>query len=220
MDYHVVIDLEMCKVPKSCRTKSYKWQNETIQIGAVLLDRDYEVIDSFNTFVSPEYGYVDPFIKSLTGIQPKDVANAPKMTEAIKMFTDWIPQGEVEIVSWSDSDENQLRREMTGKEISNDRMEELFETWKDCQVTFSEKMKAERRYNLREALIAADILQEGKEHDGLSDAYNTALLFSKMETEEDFKLNDVYEEARFGEVEHLSCTLGDVFGNLGIQLAS
>ena len=34
---YVVIDLEMCKVPKLYR-RNYKHANETIQIGAVLLD--------------------------------------------------------------------------------------------------------------------------------------------------------------------------------------
>ena len=37
MDY-LVIDLEMCNVPRDYRSRSYKYANETIQIGAVLLD--------------------------------------------------------------------------------------------------------------------------------------------------------------------------------------
>ena len=35
MSKYVVIDLEMCKVPKNMRTSTYHWANETIQIGAV-----------------------------------------------------------------------------------------------------------------------------------------------------------------------------------------
>ena len=35
---YVVIDLEMCKVPKAMRTSKYQWSSETIQIGAVLVD--------------------------------------------------------------------------------------------------------------------------------------------------------------------------------------
>ena len=33
-----MIDLEMCNVPRDYRSRSYKYANETIQIGAVLLD--------------------------------------------------------------------------------------------------------------------------------------------------------------------------------------
>lgn len=210
MDYYVVVDLEMCKVPKENKTEAFHWKQETIQIGAVLLNGEYEIVDKFNTMVSPEFGYLDPFVKRLTGITPVDVAGAPKMAEAMRMFTDWIPKGDVRIVSWSDSDEKQFRHEIEGKSIVNSRMEELLDSWIDCQVTFSEKMDAENRYTLREALIAANIIQEGSEHDGLTDAYNTAILFKKMETEENFKLNELYEAARYGEVEHLSCTIGEL----------
>ena len=38
---YVVIDLEMCKVPKLYR-RNYKHANETIQIGAVLLDSEFK----------------------------------------------------------------------------------------------------------------------------------------------------------------------------------
>ena len=37
---YLVIDLEMCKVPRDYRSKRYKYANETIQIGAVLLDEE------------------------------------------------------------------------------------------------------------------------------------------------------------------------------------
>ena len=35
---YLVIDLEMCNVPRDYRSRSYKYANEPIQIGAVLLD--------------------------------------------------------------------------------------------------------------------------------------------------------------------------------------
>lgn len=220
MCYHVVVDLEMCRIPKSSRTKAYKWADETIQIGAVLLNDSYEIIDKFNTLVSPELGHIDGYIRRFTGIDNKDVAEAPKMAEAMKMFTDWIPDGEVEMISWSMSDAHQFRHELIGKGIENSRMVELLENWNDCQAMFSEKIENSRNYNLGEALIIADIEQEGKSHDGLCDAYNTALLFIKMETESELKLNDVFEEARKEEIEHLSSSLEGLFRALDLQLAS
>ena len=41
---YLVIDLEMCKVPKHYRNNKYKYANEIIQVGAVLLDEEYEII--------------------------------------------------------------------------------------------------------------------------------------------------------------------------------
>lgn len=39
---YLVIDLEMCNVPRDYRSRSYKYANETIQIGAVLLDEEFK----------------------------------------------------------------------------------------------------------------------------------------------------------------------------------
>ena len=41
---YLVIDLEMCKVPKHYRSNRYKYANEIIQVGAVLLEEKYEII--------------------------------------------------------------------------------------------------------------------------------------------------------------------------------
>ena len=45
MGTYVVIDLEMCRVPKKCRTEEYHWTNETIQIGAVVLNENMEITE-------------------------------------------------------------------------------------------------------------------------------------------------------------------------------
>ena len=59
---YLVIDLEMCKVPRDYRSKRYKYANETIQIGAVLLDEEFKRIGTLSQFVHPEHGVIDYFI--------------------------------------------------------------------------------------------------------------------------------------------------------------
>ena len=66
---YLVIDLEMCKVPRDYRSKRYKYANETIQIGAVLLDEEFKRIGTLSQFVHPEHGVIDYFIENLTGIK-------------------------------------------------------------------------------------------------------------------------------------------------------
>ena len=56
MSRYVVIDLEMCNVPGTMR-KQYGWRQEIIQIGAVLLDEDLNIVSKFNRYVRPQYGY-------------------------------------------------------------------------------------------------------------------------------------------------------------------
>ena len=214
---YVVVDLEMCKVAKNRRTESFKLGTEIIQVGATLLDEKYEVLDTFNRYVAPAYGQIDTFIHHLTGIGKIDVKNAQDVEKVFQEFMDWLPEGEVRAVSWSRTDEKQIRNELAATQISIKGMDELLDTWIDCQKTFGEKMNSRRSYKLSEALIAADIISEGQEHDGLSDAYNTALLFAKMEGEEVLQLNPVYAEAIAEEQESLKFTLGDLFQ--GLQLS-
>lgn len=109
MSRYVVFDLEMCKVPRSIKTEALHM--EIIEIGAVLLDETYNEIDSFKTYIKPQYGFVDEFIKNLTGITVAETKNAPETKQALEMFAKWIPDDAV-LVTWSENDEHQLRKEM------------------------------------------------------------------------------------------------------------
>lgn len=192
MKKYVIVDLEMCNVPKRKRKESgFFRSNELIEIGAVLLNEEYEITDRFKTFVHPQYGEIDAFIQKLTGISKKDTENAPTAEEALELFAKWLPD-DVILVSWSESDMHQIQKEMEFKHISNKKMERLLETWEDCQKTFSEKMNSDKVYNLKEALIIADIDFDENIHDGLIDAENTAMLFAKMKKETKLKLISCY----------------------------
>lgn len=217
MSRYVVVDLEMCKVPRGTR-KQYGRAMETIQIGAVLLNDNYELIDSFMTLVNPRYGTVDKYINNLTGISQNDVYSAPGMADAINSFFNWIPDDNVKMVSWSLSDLYQLQHEFEAYDIDMGKFNNLIETWIDCQKMFSEIMDEERIFKLDEALIASEINTSGRAHDGFDDAYNTALLFAKMETEPIFKLNEYYKKAHSGESERLTYSLGDLFKSLNIAV--
>ena len=217
---YAVVDLEMCKVPKSLRTQGYRWSRETIQIGAVLLDEDLKVVKKFSTFVRPTYGRMDPFIERLTGITKENVYTAQPLEYALARFVKWLKDYDVRCVSWSYTDENQLRREIEAKGIDNARINELLDSWIDCQKIFDEKMDSVRQYSLEEALIASDIITEGRAHDGLVDAYNTALLYAKLLSEPEYELNELYSRARDSHMDHLGVSLGDMFGSLNLRLAA
>ena len=188
---YVVIDLEMCDIPKMYRDQQHPYLKETIQIGAVLLDDKYDICDSFMTLVKPERGVISDRILKLTGISQKSVKNAPKMIDALKSFADWLPD-EVTLVSWSESDLEQIQAEVEGKQIAFDGINKVLENWLDCQKTFSDIVKNPRKYKLVEAMNLSDIDYDDNMHDGLIDAKNTALLFRKMMTEEEFQFNQYY----------------------------
>ena len=209
---YVVVDLEMCIIPKTRRNKKYRWAHEIIQIGAVLLDKAYDVKDSFNMLVKPEYGVIDGNIELLTGIRREMVKDAPDIRSALKAFADWIPS-DAEFVTWSENDEMQIKREIEGKDISFAGIEKFSGNWIDCQETFSQIIMDTRKYKLEEALNLSDVDYDIHLHDGLVDASNTALLFRKMRTEKDYKFNTYYIDSK-KEPEMLTSTLGELFGNI------
>ena len=191
MSKYVIVDLEMCRVPKGLKREKFGGVCEMIEIGAVLLDDTYEIIDKFKTYVSPEYGEVDSFIQKLTGITKSDTIDAPSTEEALKTFVNWLPEDAI-LVSWSDNDEKQIRKEIELKNIEIPMLEKYLDSWEDCQKTFAEKMNSPKNYRLSEALIIADIDYDENIHDGLVDAENTAMLFAKMKREPKLKLISCY----------------------------
>lgn len=188
---YVIIDLEMCKVPFGRRNDVTQLRMEIIEIGAVLVDENLEIIDQFKTFVTPEFGRLDSYIKKLTGIQETDLMGAPNFKDAINEFIKWIPK-DAEIVSWSENDKNQIERELFLKKIELDEINKISNEWTDCQNEFTLRMNSERSYKLSEALIIADIDFDEQIHDALVDAKNTALLFKKLKSEDILTLSKHY----------------------------
>lgn len=215
---YLVIDLEMCKVPKNYRGKNYKYASEIIQVGAVLLDEEYKEIGTLCQYVHPEYGVLDYFITNLTGIENGQVKNAPKLRDALIYMVDWLGEREYKIFAWSKSDYCQFEHEIKSKHLENDKIQEFMnqERWIDYQEIFGKRYNFEQPVGLKEALMLCDIEPDGRLHDGLDDAWNTARLIEKLEKNPDYKL--VYRE-REEETDDqpLKVSLGDLFKGLDIQ---
>lgn len=62
MSSYIIMDLEMCRTPKGTKRDNLFLKNELIQIGAVLLDDNYEEVDTFMTYVSPQHSRITPVI--------------------------------------------------------------------------------------------------------------------------------------------------------------
>ncbi len=213
---YLVIDLEMCRVPRDFRSKNYKYANETIQIGAVLLDEEFKRIGTLCQYVSPEHGVIDPYIQKLTGISNGHVKKAPKIHEALIYLINWIGEREYKVYAWSNTDREQILHEVKAKHIEDARID-LFmeeERWIDYQAVFSKRYKFDRSISLQEALERADIEAEGRFHDGVDDAINTGYLIEKLELNPDFQLAS-YEVPEKDKAECLY-SLGELFAGLNL----
>lgn len=204
---HIVVDLEMNNIRQKSDARRI-CTNETIEIGAVMLDDNLQEISSFRTYVKPEYNDgIVPKISRLTGITDAMVVNAPKFKEALRMFTNWClgTGDEVTIYAWSDSDFNQIRKEIVLKEyeISEDERNLLETEWTDFQQEFDGHLGFERQVSLRMALDMAGIDFSGREHDALDDARNTAELLQIFRDEDLFdrtlrKIEEIMKPSSLG----------------------
>lgn len=215
---YLVIDLEMCKVPKHYRSKKYKYANEIIQVGAVLLDEEYEVIGRINQYVHPEYGVIDNFISNLTGIQNSQVKHAPSLKEVLTHMIDWVGEREYKVYAWSDSDYCQLQHEILCKNLTDSKIESFMdaERWIDYQEVFGKRFEFLRAISLKEALMYCDIDVDGRLHDGLDDAANTAKLIKTLELDKDFILSQCSIDYKT-EPEPLSFSMGYLFAGLNLS---
>ena len=217
---YLVIDLEMCKVPKNYRGKNYKYASEIIQVGAVLLDEEYKEIGTLCQYVHPEFGILDYFITNLTGIEKGQIKNAPKLKDALIHMADWLGEREYKVFAWSKSDYWQLDHEIKSKKLNDEKLDELMnpERWVDYQEIFGKKYNFEQAVGLQEALMLCDIEPDGRMHDGLDDAINTAKIIKKLEENSEYQI--IHSDHVLGsESEPLHTSLGELFAGMNITFA-
>ncbi len=220
MKKYVVVDLEMCKVPKKKRTREFHWATETIQIGAVLLDENFEIVDKFDTYVAPRFGFLTPDIRRLTGITEENLQDAPDISEALDRFCRWVPE-DAALVSWSESDPYQFQHEIMGKDLYDISGKLMKAEWIDCQELFDNKIgpTPHKSYSLLNAMNLSDIDYDEHLHNGLTDAWNTALLFKKLMLTPDYEFNHYYKSVDEGEQEseRLSSSLGSLLAGFCLE---
>ena len=218
---HIVIDLEMNTLDKKFKDERIICGSEIIQIGAVLLDEQYQEIGSFNTLVKPQYNErIERKFERLTGITTEMVQNAPVFSEAIGQFLSWCRsiRDDIQIYQWSESDYEQIAKELVLKRICLDPEDrELLKGFQDFQKEYGETLGLSKAVSLKDAVMYAGVDFSGKEHDALDDAKNTASLLRIIRIPElcNMALENVIDAFQ---TKPIGTSLGDLlhFDELGI----
>ncbi|MCR5691898.1 MAG: exonuclease domain-containing protein [Eubacterium sp.] len=181
---YIVLDLEMNGVPKGKGTAYHACHMEIIEIGAVALDDDYNEVGNFVSYVKPRFNdKIEERYERITGISTEMVKDAPEFEEAFGKFYRWCEElnDQYEIITWSTNDETQVRKEMMQKNYVMSAGEEKFmEGWRDFQKKFGEVLGLSRILSLDKAVELMGLDFQGKQHDALNDARNTAEIFAIM----------------------------------------
>ena len=81
---HIVIDFEMQHGEMQLlQSAPNVYQTEIIEIGAVMLNDEFEFVSEFKSYVHPSYGKLPDNIAILTGIKDSDIRDAPLISEAV-----------------------------------------------------------------------------------------------------------------------------------------
>lgn len=152
---------------------------ETIEIGALKLDRYGEMKGVFNQFIRPKLNpRLSAYCQELTTIEQSVIDRSDTFELVVEEFQDWIEMDEEEylLCSWGSFDKWQL--------INDCKLHSLEYDWLDHHINLKRQYQDIRRLRqprgLRSAVESEGFEFTGTHHRGIADAENLAKLFTKF----------------------------------------
>ncbi len=100
--YYVIMDLEW---NNSYNKKLKCFFNEIIEIGAVMIDEDLEVTDTFSVLVKSQLSNkLSGRVKNLTHISNEDMYGGISINKAVSAFSKWVAGKDCVFMSWGNGD--------------------------------------------------------------------------------------------------------------------
>jgi inhibitor of KinA sporulation pathway (predicted exonuclease) len=168
----IVVDLELNQP-----------SNNIIQIGAILCDvHSHQILDTFSIICNPEGELPSEFITNLTGITQEMVTNGVPLKEALKQFWDWVSNSNFSktIVQWGEGDFRLLEKQSKERGVEVPRLTTLNLKAVSAITRLHKGSKA--KGGLHNTMELYNVPFYGNAHDGLVDAFNTALLLFRLES--------------------------------------
>ncbi len=152
--------------------------NEIIQIGAVKMNADLVIIDTFETDIKPKkLRKVNRNVKKLTGIDDARLSDAPDIESAISAFRTWCGENFV-FITWGYDDIGVLGNNLKYFGISTDWLPKFY----NLQMIFcAQTENLNRQYSLTYAAEFFHITLDKPLHDALTDAYYTAKVCASLD---------------------------------------
>ncbi len=182
MDY-IVLDMEWNQPwpgsPSARKVLPVQIRGEIIQIGAVRVTEEQQVLDEFQVMVRPKYyRSLTRRVSKLTGIkESRQKAEGVPFAEAIERFRAWCGEDLV-FLTWGFDDITILRENLQLHELPY----EWVERWYNVQMMFNAQTDGSTSQKaLKTAMEIFGIEATRPAHDALGDAYHTALICAKLD---------------------------------------
>ena len=153
---------------------------EILQIGAVKLDADLNIIDTFNTFVKPNiYKEIHPFIKKMTNIIHEDVKDAPNFPQAFNNFKEFMNNDKNILCVWGNGDLKELYINIKYYNLSTENLSNTYiNVQHHASIYFNNPTG--KSIGLQNAITLLQLNQDKSYHNALNDAYYTSLVFKNI----------------------------------------
>ncbi len=216
---YIVLDLEWNQ-PLNYQTRAYRLYGdrlmfELLQIGAVRIDENGQILDSFNLPIRPSiYTIVHPRIRRMTHLTPDILDESPDFGDAVNQFVNWCGEDYV-ILTWGCDDISVLYQNLHFFDVHP-----ALPTFYDIQPLFSKTYSLPNRTNLKQAmeLMHLDPEENRSFHNALNDAYYTALVFTHLPQMQD--VLSYPQQARTLIHPKPHATKGDLFESIAMALDS
>jgi DNA polymerase III epsilon subunit-like protein len=152
--------------------------NEVIQIGAIKLDKNLKLIDSFDAYVKlVVYKIFNPEIKKLTGIRDEDLEEGVNFIDLIELLGAFIDEDSI-LCSWAKDDITEIIRNCNYHKYYDIHW---IKEYIDLQEYFTKVLGLKEALGLKKALKRFNIRhEEEKLHNALYDAVCTGEVFKKL----------------------------------------
>ena len=179
---YIVVDLEWNQ-PLSFDTHVYRQVGdrlmfEMIQIGAVKVGENFEVIDSISIPIKPtHYVKIHPHIRRLTHLGKEELADAPHFLEAMDQFAAWCGE-DYTLLTWGCDDVSVLQQNVDFFRVERD-LPKMY----DIQRLYAAAVGKSGQTALKTAMEIFEIEATRPAHDALGDAFHTAQICAKLDLE-------------------------------------
>ena len=180
---YIVMDMEWNQPwpgsPSAKKVLPVQIRGEIIQIGAVRVTEDQQVMDEFQIMIKPKYyRHLNRRVSKLTGIKESQLREeGVPFPEAIEQFKQWCGE-DIVFLTWGFDDIGILRENLQLFELDT----AFTERWYNAQMIFNAQTDGSTAQKaLKTAMEIFGIEATRPAHDALGDAYHTALICARLD---------------------------------------
>ena len=188
---YVVVDLEWNQAMSSKSSVFNRLPihlgGEIIEIGAVRLTDDMQPGEEFTVDVKPVYFRRMHYkVKKITGFDKERLSHGLSFPEALERFREFCGE-DVTFITWGCDDQRIMEQNI----IIHDLDWDWIAGWINLQLIYNLQTGGDKNQkSLASAMENFEIEQTRVAHDALGDAYNTAIVASRLDMEEGLRMYD------------------------------